>query len=126
MSTPAPTQGQTPPNPSGSQPPAFDAALAERLIGAWRRVYKLLKPLEAKVDGARAKVVQLLVDAGVESFASKHGKVSLQRKKTVDWEQLARDLITPKVIEGIIERYTSTSSPFTRAPASWSGEAKKP
>jgi hypothetical protein len=128
MSTPA--ADETAPQPSNTvtpteSPTALDSALVEKLIGGWRRVYRLWKPLEQKVDEARRAVVGLLVAAGVESYVSKkHGKISLQRKKTVDWEQMARDLITPKVIEGIIDRYTSTSSPFTRAPQSWAGEGK--
>lgn len=130
MSTPA--TDDVSPTPGSSAPtPAFDAALAEKLIGAWHRLYLTFKPIEvkleavrAKVDAARAKIVKLLVDAGVESFVSKHGKVSLQRRHTINWEQLARDTLKPEFVEKLVAMYTTTSAPFTRAPQSWSGESK--
>lgn len=122
MPTPAPSQSGSSPSPS-TPAPALDARLAEKLIGGWRRIYRLLKPLEARVDIARAKVLGVLVASGVQRFDSKHGTIGLQTRKTVNWEALARSVIEPKFVEQLVPQFTNESDPFIRAPASWSQDA---
>lgn len=123
MSTPVPEANPIPPGKPTE--PALDVASVEKLLGVWHRIYLKFKPLERKVETARKCVVALLVAAGVDSYVSKKfGKVSLQRRTSVNWERLARDLLLPNVIEGVLPKYTSVSEPFTRAPSAWSGEAK--
>jgi hypothetical protein len=122
MSTSAPSQSAP---PSASTPaPTLDSKLAELAVGMWKRFYLRFKPLEDKVDAARKKVVALLVAAGVENIATKHGTLSLQRKSTTDWQALARAVIKPELLDEYVKQFTTTSDPFVRAPASWSGEAK--
>lgn len=125
-STPAPSEPATPPVVAPT--PALDGAIASRLdktVNTWRRVYLLFKPLEDRVEVARKKFVELLVAAGVKSFESKHGTISLTTKQTTNWEALARSIIEPKFIEQAIPQFTSESAPYVRAPARWSGEAKR-
>jgi hypothetical protein len=122
MSTSAPSQSAP---PSASTPaPTLDSKLVELAVGAWKRFYLRFKPLEDKVEAARKKLAQMLVAAGVENIATKHGTLTLQRKTTTNWEALARSIVKPELLEQSIQLFTSTSEPFLRAPASWSGEAK--
>lgn len=122
MSTSVPSQSAS---PSALTPaPTLDSKLAELAVGMWKRFYLRFKPLEDKVDAARKKVAQMLVAAGVENIATKHGTLTLQRKNTTDWEALARAYIKPELITSSLPMFTSTSDPFLRAPSSWSGEAK--
>ena len=122
MSTPASSQSAP---PSASTPvPALDSKLAELAVGAWKRLYLRFKPLAGLVEAAREKVTKLLVDAGVDNLATKHGTLTLQTKSTTNWEKLARSIIKPELLEQSIPMFTSTSAQFLRAPASWSGESK--
>lgn len=97
-------------------------ARATKLIGAWKRGYKLLKPLEAKVDAARKLVVDLLVDAGLQGIVTKHGELNLQTKTTTNWEALARAVIAPKFIEQLVPQFTTKSDPYLRGLTRWSAE----
>lgn len=122
-STPAPSDSAAP--HASSPAPALDGAVADRLIGLWKKAYLLFKPIEARVDAARAKVVEMLIAAGVHSFDSKHGAIGLQTKKTTNWEALARSVVAPAFVEQLIPQFTSESAPFVRAPTRWNGEAKR-
>lgn len=109
--------------PTASPAPAKSTTRkVEKLVGAWRRIYKIFKPLEAKVDTARKAVVELLVAAGLEKIETKFGPVSLSRKDTTDWQALARSVIAPAFVEQLIPQFTKTSEPYTRAPTHWSAE----
>lgn len=126
MSTPAPIESASPQVPALAS--AIDIVLATKLVGAWRRVYLIFKPLEARVDDARGKVAELMRAAGLqlgEKLATKHGDVCLQTKSTIDWEGMARSVVKPEFLEQLKTQFTSTSKPFVRAPHSWSGEAKR-
>ncbi len=126
-STPALSEVAIPP---GTAPaPALDGAIAKKLdkaVNAWRRIYLLFKPLEDRVDVARKKFVELLAAAGVKSFESKHGTISLTTKQTTNWEATrAVDHRAGSSSEQAIPQFTSESAPYVRAPARWSGEAKR-
>lgn len=126
MSTPAPIESASPQVPALAS--AIDIVLATKLVGAWRRVYLIFKPLEARVDDARGKVAELMRAAGLqlgEKLATKYGDVCLQTKSTIDWEGMARSVVKPEFLEQLKTQFTSTSKPFVRAPHSWSGEAKR-
>lgn len=127
-STPAPSVPAASPSAQEVPAPALGAAIAKQLdkaVAAWRRRYLIFKPLELVVDALRAKVTQQLRDAGVKSFDSKHGTVSLQTKHTTNWEAMVRAVIAPKFVEQLIPEYTTESAPFVRAPTRWSGETKR-
>jgi hypothetical protein len=101
-------------------------AILEAAINAWMAVHQKLngfkKALEPRVDASKAKVIDLMKAAGLESYASKYGKISLQTKKTINWEALARSLITEQVINGVVEKFTKVSDEFVKAPQSWGGD----
>lgn len=111
------------PAPTASPAPAKSTiARAEKLVAAWRRCYRILKPIEARVDAARKAVVQLLLDAELKGIATKHGEINLQTTKTTNWEALARSVIKSEFIEQLVPQFTSESQPYARALPKWSAE----
>lgn len=119
----SPASKSEPSPPSASPAPATSTIRrAEKLIGAWRRVYQLWKPLETKVDAARKAVVELIVAAGLDGIDTKFGEIKLMRKDTTDWQALARSVIAPAFIEQLVPAFTKTGDPYTRAPTRWSAE----
>jgi hypothetical protein len=100
--------------------------ILEGAINAWMAVHQKLsgyeKALQPKIDAAKDKVIGLMNAAGLKEYASKYGKVSLQTKKTTDWEGLARSLLTKEVIDSNVEKFTKVSDEFVRAPQSWGGK----
>jgi hypothetical protein len=107
-----------------------DSAIAiakqlDRAVGLWRRAYLIIKPLEQRVEAARARFTELLVAAGVKGFDSKHGTINLETKKTTNWEALARSVIASKFVDELVPQFTSESKPYVRAPQRWAGEAKR-
>lgn len=95
----------------------------DRLVRFWKIAYVASKKIEAKVDAAKAKVVELLKQHGIEHIETKLGKIGFQTKTVEDWEGLARSMLAPQVIAGMLPSFTKQSAPFIRAPSSWSSEA---
>jgi len=99
----------------------------ENAIRAWMNLHMKLaavtKPIERYLDEAKDRVVTLIGAAGLTTFDSKFGKISLQTKTTIDWEGIARSVGTAEQIEALKPKFTSESEAFVRAPQSWSGKA---
>lgn len=96
----------------------------ERLVGIWKLAYIAGKKLEAKVDAAKAKVVELLGELELERVETEHGPIGFQTKTTEDWQGLAREALDEATIAKLLPRFTTTSAKFIRAPGSWSSEAR--
>lgn len=86
----------------------------------------MLAPLKVAADVARKKVAEVLVAAGVESVATKHGSITLRRQTTTNWEALARHILTKPVIDALLatKQFESVSEPYVQALPSWAGAKK--
>jgi hypothetical protein len=102
-------------------------AILEGAINAWMTVHvqlaAVVKKLEPKLDGAKARVITLMKAGGMESFDSRFGKISLRKKTSTDWEGLAKSLLKQEVIAAELPKWQHESEAYVVAPQSWSGKA---
>lgn len=96
-----------------------------RLVRLWKFAYVAAKRIERKVDSAKTKVVELLIKHGIDKVETKFGSIGFRTRDTVDWEGLARHVLTPNFVDSAMPLFTKTSAPFICAPNGWSSEAKQ-
>jgi hypothetical protein len=97
-------------------------------MAAWRDAVRAWikkgKPLEEDIDACKVKFISELKAAGLSEYESPElGKVSLQRKESVDYRGMMKSLgITEEQIEALKPKFTTVSEEFVRAPQAWSGK----
>jgi hypothetical protein len=112
-----------------------------RAIAKWRAFFIPFKKseratakLKERVDRQKSVVIGELQAAGLETFESPLGVVSLQRQTSVDWHMVLHDVITQLGEKGVDVRamvdvdatekaHTKQGEVFVRAPQSWAGKA---
>lgn len=102
-------------------------AATNRNVGRWKRAHirKTLATLDAEEarDVVFGAVTAYGTAAGTE-LVSSFGTIKLRTRTYVDWEAMARAMVMPNVIDGLLATYTKTSDPYIQAPDGWSAEAK--